>query len=91
MRRTASYYLSSATKVAIPSFVFLAAAAVTPSHAEDKSQHEAAMEARLAALEAKLGRVTALEEENRQLRSRLVKTEARSETALKVSEKSLAT
>jgi outer membrane immunogenic protein len=91
MRRTASYYLSTTTKVAIPSFVFLAAAAATPSYADDKSQHEAAMEARLAALEAKLGRVTSLEEENRQLRSRLAKTEARSETALKVSAKSLAT
>ena len=90
MRRTTSYYLSTATKVAIPSFVFLAVAAITPSYADDRSQHEAAMEARLAALEAKLGRVTSLEEENRQLRSRLAKTEARSETALKVSAKSLA-
>ena len=48
---------------------------------DDKNQREAAMEARLAALEAKLGRINSLEEENRQLRSRLAKTEARSETA----------
>lgn len=91
MKRAAFHYLSTATKVAIPSFIFLAATASTPSFADDKNQREAAMEARLAALEAKLGRINSLEEENRQLRSRLAKTEARSETALKVSEKSLAT
>jgi outer membrane immunogenic protein len=91
MKRAISQNLSSATKAAISSFVLLAATAVTPSYAEGNVQHDSAMEARIAALEAKLGRLTSLEEENRQLRSRLVKTEARSEAALRVSEKSLAT
>lgn len=80
-------------KMAVASVALFAAGAITPSHAEEKNQRDAVLDAaiqRIATLEAKVGRINSLEEENRQLRSRLTKTEARSETALKTSQKSLA-
>jgi opacity protein-like surface antigen len=72
-------YLSFAV---VPSVIL----AVTPSYAQD--QRDALLEAalkRISALEAKVGKIDTLEQENRQLRSKLGKTQPRREAYAPVS------
>jgi outer membrane immunogenic protein len=77
----------------LPSVSLIATFLALPAHAEDKNQRDALLEAalqRISALEAKVGRINALEDENRQLKTKLVRVETKSDTAMKVSAKSLA-
>ena len=86
--------MKPAQNIIIPSLMFFAAVSITPAQAEDKSQRDALLDAalqRISALEAKVGRINSLEEENRQLRTKLVKSEKKRDVELRVSSRSLAT
>ena len=80
-------------RLTISTALVFSATAISVAQADDKNQRDALLEAalqRISALEAKVGRINSLEDENRQLRSKLVKVENKQEAALKVSSKSLA-
>ncbi len=73
-------------KFAIPSAILTVSGAVAPACAQD--QRDALLEAalrRISALETKVGKIDALEQENRQLRSKLGKAPVRRETYVSAS------
>ncbi len=91
MKRMAIYYRATATKAALSSIAFAMIGTIAPAKAEDKNQRDALLEAalqRISALEAKVGRINSLEDENRQLRSKLVKVETKSDAAIRATSKS---
>lgn len=93
MRRGFKSYRHHTVGITFSTITLLYGASLAPAHAEDKNQRDALLEAalqRISALEAKVGRINSLEDENRQLRSKLVKVENKQDAALKVSSKSLA-
>lgn len=92
MKLLGAFNFSNKITAALSSISVLVAFIAMPAHAEDKTQRDALLEAalqRITALEAKVGRINSLEDENRQLRSKLIKVAARSDAAIKVSKISI--